>query len=338
MFSEKIEEGFHLHLEAIQLLQNALESSYLDAYVENIENIIDQYQVRVIDDVPNQMATEKIQTIYQKLQAIPLEQEEVRKLSQLLLLKGGQTEPLQPNHQLTPDSIGFLFVFLIEQLYVKKQATLKVLDLTVGMGNLLLTILSNLSLADYQVSGIGVDNDESLLAVAAVDSQWMQTDVQLFHQDSLQDLLIEPADVVIGDLPIGYYPLDEKVEAFVSSVSEGHSFAHHLLMEQSMNYVKEGGFGFFLVPSDFLESEQSVALKKWISEKVYLQGIIRLPNELFKNEHSRKSILIFQRKGANAQQVSEVLLAQLTSLKDPKYMTEFFQKFATWKTENQLSV
>ena len=35
MFPEKIEESFHLHLEAIQLLQTALESSYLDAYVEH---------------------------------------------------------------------------------------------------------------------------------------------------------------------------------------------------------------------------------------------------------------------------------------------------------------
>ncbi len=336
MFPEKIEESFHLHLEAIQLLQIALESSYLDAYVEHVENIIDQYQVRVIDGVPNAETTEKVNDIYRKLQTIALEQEETRKLSQLLLLKGAQTEPLQPNHQLTPDSIGFLFVFLIEQL-AKKEQPLTVLDLSVGMGNLLLTIISNLKLANYQISGIGVDNDETLLGVAAVNSQWLNTDTQLFHQDGLQSLLVDPVDVAVGDLPVGYYPIDEKAQEFVTAAENGHTFAHHLLMEQSMNYVKEGGFGLFLVPSNFLETEQSDYLKQWIGNNVYLQGIIQLPDELFKNETSRKSILILQRKGSDTKQVPEVLLAKLTSLKEKKYVTAFFQEFITWKKSNELN-
>ncbi|MFL4114214.1 hypothetical protein, partial [Pseudomonas aeruginosa] len=90
--------------------------------------------------------------------------------SQLLLLKGSQTEHLQANHQLTPDSIGFLFVFLIEQLYTNKKAPVKILDIAAGMGNLLLTVLLNLSNAGYQTEGIGVDIDDTLLAVAASTS------------------------------------------------------------------------------------------------------------------------------------------------------------------------
>ncbi|MEL5939251.1 class I SAM-dependent methyltransferase, partial [Tetragenococcus halophilus] len=35
MSAENVEESFNLQLEAIQLLQNALETSYLDAYIEN---------------------------------------------------------------------------------------------------------------------------------------------------------------------------------------------------------------------------------------------------------------------------------------------------------------
>ncbi|MBU5584540.1 class I SAM-dependent methyltransferase, partial [Enterococcus sp. S181_ASV_20] len=89
---------------------------------------------------------------------LELEQEDWRKLTQLILLKGSKTESLQPNHQLTPDSIGFLFVFLIEQLTLKKNQPLEILDITVGMGNLLLTVLINLQAADYSVKGIGVDN------------------------------------------------------------------------------------------------------------------------------------------------------------------------------------
>ena len=68
-------------------------------------------------------------------------------------------------------------------------------------------------------------------------------------------------------------------------------------MEQSMVYVKEGGFGIFLVPSDFLETEQAPELKKWLQEKVYLQGILQLPVSLFRAKHSQKSIIIVQNHG-----------------------------------------
>ncbi len=172
------------NLSTIQLLQNALETSYLDAYIENIENINDHYQVRVVNGVPKQSTVEEIQRIYQKLQGISLEKEEGRKLSQLLLLKGMQTEPLQPNHQLTPDSIGFLFVFLLEQLYPKKDSLKTIADLACGMGNLLSTVLTNLEKEGYGLHAYGVDNDETMLAVAASNSQWLPTDVTFIHQDA----------------------------------------------------------------------------------------------------------------------------------------------------------
>ncbi len=211
--------------------------------------------------------------------------------------KGGTTEHLQANHQLTPDSIGFLFVFLIEQLFTKKTEPVRVLDIAAGMGNLLLTVLLNLTNAGYQTEGFGVDIDDTLLAVAASTSDLTQANVQYFHQDGLQDLLVDPVDVAISDLPIGYYPNDQKAKEFLTSAKVGHSYAHHLLLEQAMKYVKPDGFGLFLMPSNFLETEQSENVKKWFKEKGYLQGMIQLPDELFRNKQSQKSILILQRKG-----------------------------------------
>lgn len=337
MSAENVEESFHLQLEAIQLLQNALKTSYLDAYIENVENINDHYQVRIENNIPKADAVAEISRIYQKQARIGLEKEEIRKLSQLLLLKGMQTEPLQANHQLTPDSIGFLFVFLLEQLYPDKEKLRRVADLASGMGNLLLTVLANLEIAGYDLQGIGVDNDETVLAVAAANSQWMQEEVTLFHQDAVSDLLIDPVDAVISDLPVGYYPVDTNTTDFVTHKTQGHSFAHHLLMEQSMKYVREGGFGLFLVPTNFLETEQSSLLEKWFKEVVYLQGVIQLPDELFKNAGSRKSILIVQNKGNKAQQVKEVLLAKVASLKNPAQITRFFAEFKEWKRANLLN-
>jgi site-specific DNA-methyltransferase (adenine-specific) len=333
LFSEKIEKAFGLMEQSIQLLQRSLDTSFLDAYIENGENIIDAYQVRVLDGVPDEQTVQQLKTIYQQLQAIELDSEEIRRLSQLILLKGNKAEPLQANHQLTPDSIGFLFVFLIEQLYNTKQS-LKVLDIATGMGNLLLTVLLNLKLANFNVQGFGVDIDDTLLAVSATNNEWTQASIQLFHQDGLQDLLIDPVDVTISDLPIGFYPNDEKAAGFDSAAEDGHSYAHHLLMEQAMKYVKPDGYGLFLIPTNILETEQSSFFKNWLQKNVYLQGMIQLPDELFKSVQSRKSILIVQNKGVQSEQAKEVLLAKLGSLKDPAKVTQFFQQFETWKSSN----
>lgn len=338
MTPEKMEEIFELQLEAVQLMQNALKSSFYDAYIEHIENMIDSYQVRVIDGVPEKDLAQQLQKIYDQLAQEELSAEEKRKIVQLLLLKGMQTEPLQPNHQLTPDGIGFLFVYLLEQLAPQKDQPLRLLDLTAGMGNLLLTAMTNLTLAQYQqVIGIGVDNDETLLEIAAANSEWIESSIQLFHQDGLQELLIEPMDIALSDLPIGYYPNDEKAQQFVTGVHEGHSYAHHLLMEQSMNYVKEAGFGLFLVPTNFLESEQNEALKTWFTKRVYMQGMIQLPDDLFKQASASKSILIVQNHGGNAKQVEKVLLAKLATLKKPESVASFFKQFEQWKQDQLIS-
>lgn len=334
MNPEKIETAFSLMEQAIQQLEQALDTSFFDAYIENAENLVDQAKVRVIDGQPNDEVVAAIEKNYQAILALALSAEEWRKLTQLLLLKGGRSENLQPNHQLTPDSIGFLFVFLMEQLTLDKSQPLKVLDIAVGMGNLLLTILINLKLAQLKVSGIGVDIDETLLEIAAADSQLMSEEVQLFHQDSIQDLLVDPVDFAVADLPVGYYPHDEKVTEFLVHSEKEHSYAHHLLMEQAMKYVKAGGFGLFLIPSNFLETEQGPLLQKWLTNDVYLQGIIQLPDELFQSEHSRKSILLLQKPGAAASQAEKVLLVQLPTLKDPNKVTDFFKKFEDWKSSN----
>jgi len=208
------------------------------------------------------------------------------------------------------------------------------LDIAAGMGNLLLTVLLNLSSAGYQAEGMGVDIDDTLLAVAASTSDLTQANVQYFHQDGLQELLIDPVDVAISDLPIGYYPNDQKAKEFLTSTTQGHSYAHHLLLEQAMKYVKPDGFGLFLMPSNFLETEQSEEVKRWFKEEGYLQGMIQLPDELFRNKQSQKSILILQKKGTKAKQAQEVLLVKLDSLKKPEKVTEFFKEFETWKSSS----
>ncbi|WP_159723382.1 class I SAM-dependent methyltransferase [Enterococcus sp. CSURQ0835] len=332
MNPEKIETAFSLMEEAITTIERSLDTSFFDAYIENAENLVDDAKVRVIDQTPDKKTVAKIEALYQDILQLDLQKEEWRKLTQLLLLHGSKKEGLQPNHQLTPDSIGFLFVFLIEQLSQTKE--LRIFDPAVGMGNLLLTVVIGLQQAGYHAQGIGVDIDDTLLAIAAANGALMAETLQLFHQDSLHDLLVDPVEIAMGDLPVGYYPNDEQAEKFITHAEKEHSYAHHLLLEQSMHYVKPAGYGLFLVPSNFLETEQGPLLEKWLGKKVYLQGIIQLPDELFQSEHSRKSILLLQNTGADAKQVDKVLLVKLPTLKEPAKVSSFFKEFEDWKSSN----
>ena len=330
-----VEIGFQDLSESVKLLQQTLDTSFFDAYVENGENLLDEGRVRVIDNVPNQAEVKELETHYQELLSLNLSTEEKRKITQLTLLSGLKVEPLQANHQLTPDSIGFLFVYMIEQLTKHQKDNMVVGDLSVGMGNLLYTVLSNLELAGYKnISGVGVDVDELLLQIAAVDKNWLNLNVDLFHQDCLEPLLIEPLDVAIADLPIGYYPRDEVAKEYMTSFSTEHSYAHHLIMEQSMKYVKKGGFGLFLLPNNFLETEQADVLKKWLMEEVYLQGILQLPKTLFSQKSLGKSIVLVQNKGGESSQAKEVLLAELPSLKENQSVLNFVNQFRQWCESN----
>lgn len=54
-------------------------------------------------------------------------------------------------------------------------------------------------------------------------------------------------------------------------------------------------------------------------------------NCLSQNNHV--SILLVQNKGADAEQVKEVLLAKLASLKDINKVTEFFKQFEAGKLQ-----
>ena len=50
----------------------------------------------------------------------------------------------------------------------------------------------------------------------------------MYPQDAIMPLPLEEADVVIGDFPIGYYPLDGRNEMKLG-FEEGHSYSHFYL-------------------------------------------------------------------------------------------------------------
>ena len=333
MSQKEIEQLFNKLDSSVQLLQKELDSSYLEALSETGENILANRIPHQVDGLPSDETVGKLTKLYKEVSIDSMEPEDIRKAIQLALLKASKTDALQPNHQMTPDAIGFILNYLIEKLISGKEQAIRLLDPAVGMGNLLSTVYNGLVSKNILVEAEGIDNDDLLLTLASVNTTLQRQNVTLTHQDALQDLLMDPVDVVVSDLPVGYYPLDEKASKYKTAAKQGHSYAHHLFIEQSLHYLKDGGFGLFLVPAQLFETDEAPGLLKMIQEEAFLQGMLNLPNELFKTKNSRKSILLIQKKGSNAKQAKQVLLAQIPDFKNQKAMLQFMQEVDSWKKE-----
>jgi len=316
------------------LIEQNLETTYLDALTESIANIADGGRVKVVDGLPDQQTVSQLNALYAEINLKQYDAELIRQAIQLVTLKGLRQVKVEPNKQMTPDAIGYLVAYLAE-VFSGGTAFKTILDPVAGTGNLLTTVMNHLqSITKQAMRGFAVDNDDSLLEIAGISSELQQLDTTLFHQDAIEPLMIEPVGLAVADLPIGFYPIDERAQDFETRAQTGHSYAHHLLIEQTMHYVQDGGFGFFLVPNVILETDEAKQLVKWVTKHVYLQGLLSLPANLFKTKEGQKAILILQKKGAGAQQAKQILLGEFPNSNDQKAFADYLQKIRTWHQEN----
>lgn len=322
-----VETLFTLFNETALILQEELSITYLEALAETGENI---FEGTIIQEGLSEFAIKKLEKKYNELNLEGFTNEDIRKAFQLVILKG-MKESAQPNHQMTPDSVGILIGYLVQKF--TKETANRMMDPAVGTGNLLTAVLNNQSNKD--IDSIGIDVDDLLIKLAYINSNLQKHPVQFFNQDSLEPLFVDPVDVVISDLPIGYYPNDIRAIDYELKATNGHSYAHHLLMEQSVKHVKPGGYLFFIVPNGLFESEEAPKLREFLKEKVIIQGLMQLPMNMFNNKNSAKSILILQKKGENVQAPKEALLVSLPSLSSVQAMDKILTQIQTWISENK---
>lgn len=322
-----VEKLFTIYNETAVILQEELSCTYLEALAETGENI---FEGNVLQEGLSELSTKRLEKKYNELNLEEFTNEEIRKAYQLVILKG-MKESAQPNHQMTPDSVGILIGYLVHKF--NKNDSIHILDPAVGTGNLLTAVLNNQM--NNQSSAIGVDVDDLLIKLAYVNANLQKHPVQFYNQDSLEPLLVDPVDVVISDLPVGFYPNDLRAQDYQLKAKEGHSYAHHLLIEQSVNHVKPGGYLFFVVPNGLFESEEASKLGEYFKEKVIIQGFLQLPLNMFNNKTAAKSILILQKKGENVQPPKEALLVELPSLSSMNAMEKILNQIGQWITENK---
>ncbi|MDQ1144750.1 site-specific DNA-methyltransferase (adenine-specific) [Bacillus sp. SORGH_AS 510] len=321
-----VEQLFTVFNETALALQEELSCSYLEALAETGENI---FQGTILQEELSELTVKRLKKQYEEINIDKYSKEDLRKAYQLVILKG-MKENVQPNHQMTPDSIGLLVGYLIDR-FVKK-SNFKLLDPAVGTGNLLTTVLNHIP---KEITSVGVDVDDILIRLAYVNANLQEHPIQLFNQDALEPLFIDPVDAVIADLPVGFYPNDVRAADFQLKADTGHSFAHHLFIEQSVRHTAPGGYLFLLVPSGLFESEQAGQLREFIKEHVVIQGLLQLPETMFKNKHAAKSIFILQKKGDGVLPPKQALLVNLPSLSKQQEMDRILSQIEKWFQENK---
>ena len=245
MSSERIEQAYDLLLENIQTIQGRLGTNSYDALIEQNAVYLEE-----------QDSNQQVAANNRLLKELQLTKEEWRRVYQFIFLKINQTEPLQYNHQFTPDSIGFLLTFLLDQLTKEEDVT--VLELGSGTGNLAQTILNA---SQKRLDYMGIELDDLLIDLSASIADVMKADISFVQGDAVRPQLLKESQVILADLPIGFYPDDQIAARYKVASSTEHTYAHHLLMEQALKYLKQEGVALFLAPNNLLSSPQTVSFK-----------------------------------------------------------------------------
>ncbi|MDP4164558.1 MAG: class I SAM-dependent methyltransferase [Bacillota bacterium] len=324
-----VEQLFTVFNETSLVLQEELECTFLEALAETGENI---FQQSILQEELSELNVKRLKKQYEEINLDKFSKEDIRKAFQLVILKG-MKESVQPNHQMTPDTVGMLVGYLVQKFV--KEKSFRILDPAVGTGNLLTTVLNQQ--LDKSIESVGIEIDDILIRLAFINANLQEHPVELFNQDSLEPLFIDPVDAVISDLPIGYYPNDLRATDYQLKAIEGHSYSHHLFIEQSVKHTKPGGYLFFIIPNGLFESEQAPQLREFLKQHIIVQGIMQLPLTMFKNKNAAKSIFIMQKKADHIKIPKQALLVDMPSLSNAYEMDNILRKIDKWFLENKES-
>lgn len=317
-------ENYTIVNDNIELVRGELGLSYLEALHYTLQFMLTD----TIGD--SSISTHLQESLFQmNKQTQNMADELVRKLIQLLLLQATKQDDIQANHHITPDTIAFMISFILTKIV--KEKAIALFDICVGCGNLISVLYEQLK-DKYHVQLFGSEVDDLLINIADVSLQLQHIPIHLKHQDSVKPLLMDKPNVVVSDLPIGFYPDDAVAKYYEVAVNDEYTYAHHLLIEHSLQILSDNGWGIFIVPSNVFETKQGHKLLTLVTKnnQYYLQGFLALPKTMFRSINSRKSILFIQKSGSFAKKARTTLIGEIPSLKNPKAIKYFMDEIEKW--------
>ncbi len=329
MHKDQIEILFTYLDETALLLEKHGSMTYLEGIIGAGENIFHHEVCQDVEESVKQSLLEQLSSIAD----VQYDAEQIRKAFQLAVLKG-MKDAVQPHHSMTPDAVSLFMSYLVNKVVGKKKEPQTLLDLAVGSGNLLHTLLNQVG---FPLQARGVEVDETLLQLAYVSANLQKHDVDLFHRDSIEPLPFSEVDLVVADLPVGYYPKDDVAVNYELRRENGHSYLHYLMIEQGIKMTKPGGYLVILIPNFLFESDQSEQLNKFIKSEANVIGLLQLPQTLFQSEKHGKSIFILQRRAEWVKPPKQALMAELPSFSNKEALASMMEQLNKW-FEKELSL
>lgn len=253
------------------------------------------------------------------------DKETIRKVYQFLLLKALK-ELNNPSYDITPEVITMYISHLIECIYGDKKVSIT--DLASGSGSLLINIAA-LVKGEKEITSVDVDSNYVRLQQNIFNL--LETNVEIINQDALKPLNIKKQDIVISDVPFGYYADEDNSLNYKLCSTDGYSLNALLFIEQSANYLDENGVGILVIPKKVLELEDN--FKKYLEEDINLNAVITLPDEMFKNVSQQKAIILITKKG-QTRLPNQVFLAQIPSFQNKASYAKFIEEFNEWLENN----
>lgn len=253
------------------------------------------------------------------------DKETIRKVYQFLLLKALK-ELNNPSYDITPEVITMYISHLIECIYGDKKVSIT--DLASGSGSLLINIAA---LVKGEKELTSVDVDSNYVRLQQNIFNLLETNVEIINQDALKPLNIKKQDIVISDVPFGYYADEDNSLNYKLCSTEGYSLNSLLFIEQAANYLDENGVGMLVIPKKVLELEDN--FKKFLEEDINLNAVITLPDEMFKNASQQKAIILITKKG-QTRLPNQVFLAQIPSFQNKASYAKFIEEFKEWLENN----
>ena len=253
------------------------------------------------------------------------DKETIRKVYQFLLLKALK-ELNNPSYDITPEVITMYISHLIECIYGDKKVSIT--DLASGSGSLLINIAA-LVKGEKEITSVDVDSNYVRLQQNIFNL--LETNVEIINQDALKPLNIKKQDIVISDVPFGYYADEDNSLNYKLCSTDGYSLNALLFIEQAANYLDENGVGILVIPKKVLELEDN--FKKYLEEDINLNAVITLPDEMFKNVSQQKAIILITKKG-QTRLPNQVFLAQIPSFQNKASYAKFIEEFNGWLENN----
>lgn len=253
------------------------------------------------------------------------DKETIRKVYQFLLLKALK-ELNNPSYDITPEVITMYISHLIECIYGDKKVSIT--ELASGSGSLLINIAA-LVKGEKEITSVDVDSNYVRLQQNIFNL--LETNVEIINQDALKPLNIKKQDIVISDVPFGYYADEDNSLNYKLCSTDGYSLNALLFIEQAANYLDENGVGILVIPKKVLELEDN--FKKYLEEDINLNAVITLPDEMFKNASQQKAIILITKKG-QTRLPNQVFLAQIPSFQNKASYAKFIEEFNEWLENN----